>query len=152
MLRPMGGDTGNRYSDSDAGMYTSNCPWNDWTPPSHSRRLFEAANKANAEAAASGVRARVRVNVCRSADSRTRGEKMLIAFASVEVDEQGAKALVLRRGSEVVACLPMHAISVHQEHKRERILHVFAVSSPAESMCLYVENVRRLDTLLALFK
>lgn len=134
--------------------YEHNAPWNDWTPPSESRRLFEAANLATAEAAsrdASGVSTRVRVRVRPSADSGERGEK--IAFASAEVDEQGAKALVLRRGCKMLAHLPMpmFTISVRQEPMHERILHVVTVSSfSGVSVCLYIENTRRLDAVLAL--
>jgi hypothetical protein len=143
---------GQRYVESSPVTYEHNCPWNDWTPPSQSLRLFEAANAANAEAAPYGVRARVRINVCLSADSRACGNKMLIAFASVEVDDQGTKALVLRRGAEVLAHMPMHAIAVHQEPTHERILHVVAISATAVSLCLYIENARRLDAFLALFR
>ena len=141
---------GQRYVKSSPGDYAHNCPWNDWTPPSQSRRLFAAANQANAKAGVSGVSARVRVNVCLSAGSSERGVKMMVVFATVEVDKQGDKALVLRRGSEVLACLPMHTICVRQEPMCERILHVASTSSTAVSVCLYIENARRLDAFLAL--
>jgi hypothetical protein len=141
---------GSRYVNSSPGDYAHNCPWNDWTPPSESRRLFEAANTANAKAGASGVSARVRVIACLSADSPERGEKMQIVFASVEVDEHGAKALVLRRGGEVLAHMPMHTIYVRQDPTRERILHVATASSTAVLVCLYIETTRRLDAFLSL--
>ena len=53
------GDEGRfRYSDSMPDVYTHNAPWNDWTPPSVSQALFEAARKA---AAPTAVQSRVRV-------------------------------------------------------------------------------------------
>ena len=148
---------GQRYVESSPADYEHNCPWNNWTPPSQSRRLFEAARAANARAGgASGVHARVRVRVhmALSVNSRELRETLLIAFATVEVNEHGANSLVLRRGSEMLACMPLHAISVRQEPTRERIFCVTALCPTDVSPCLYIniENERRLSAFVALFR
>lgn len=139
---------GQRYVNSTPGDYVHNCPWNDWTPPSVSRRLFALALAKRAKAAASGAPSRVRVHVVLVDTEHT--EKLVIVFASVEANGLGAKMLVLRRGSEVLACLPMHTISVRHDTARERILHLATYTSPV-TVCLYIENSRRLEAFRVLF-
>eukprot|EP00001_Collodictyon_triciliatum_P167637 29624_4 len=39
---------GDRYINSAPSDYKHNCPWNDWTPPSKSIELFQAAAEASA--------------------------------------------------------------------------------------------------------
>ena len=141
----LGTDGQPQYTSTLPATYTHNCPWNDWTPPSESRRRHAAA----AAAGAGGTRARmrVRVRVCLAPDSWERGDKVVVAFVSVEVDATGARELMLRRGSETLAVLPLANIHVGQDAARPWI-----VSLSAGKLVLYLllEDTGRLNTLLAL--
>ena len=138
---------GRRYIKSAPADYAHNCPWNDWTPPSVSHRLFQAAQASRRP---EPIEQRVRVRVCLSPDiqeCRLCREKMLVAFASVDVN---AKAFVLRRGCEILAHIPVASLRISQDAADRRILRLSTVM-PSISMCLYVEDARRVDALLALF-
>jgi len=142
---------GRRYINSAPADYAHTCPWNDWTPPSQSRRLFQAA-QANRRAEPIGQR--VRVHVCLSPDIqdwRLCRETMLVAFASVEVSATSARAFVLRRGSEILAHISVASISISQDPAEHRILRLSTIMPSSVSMCLYLEDARRVGALLALF-
>jgi len=56
---------------------------------------------------------RVRVRVCLALDSWERGDKVVVAFALVEVDATGARELILRRGSETLAMQAQRLARAH---------------------------------------
>ena len=135
---------------SSPADYTHNCPWNDWTPPSESRRRFQATTEANRQRGASGGHSRVRVRMCLAPNSLETGTGVTIAFASVEVDSTGAQRLVLRRGCETLACMPLNQVNIRQVHTQTRMLRVSATFSDLYCVYLYLEDARRLDALLTL--
>jgi len=140
---------GRRYIKSAPTDYAHNCPWNDWTPPSVSHRLFQVAQASRRP---EPIEQRVRVRVCLSPDiqeCRLCREKMLVAFASVV--DVNAKAFVLRRGCEILAHIPVASLRISQDAAEHRILRLSTVMPSSISMCLYVEDARRVDALLALF-
>ena len=142
---------GRRDIKSAPTDYAHNCPWNDWTPPSESRRLFQAAQ---ANRRPEPIEQRVRVRVCLSPDSqecRFSREKLLVAFASVEVDATSARALVLRRGSDILARIPVASIRMSQGPAQHRIIRLSTVVPSSVLTCLYFEDARRVDAFLALF-
>jgi len=139
---------GRRYGKSAPEDYRYNCPWNDWPPPSDSRRRFIAAQIEQKRK--SSINLCVRVRMCLSSYSWERGEKTMIAFASVDFDALGAKSLVLRRGSHILARMPLSTICIHQEDGYDRVLRVSTMESSQMSICLYLENEQRFHTLYAL--
>ena len=99
---------GYRYINSTPSDYEHNCPWNDWTPPSKSIELFQAAAEASANKSDIVLR-RVRVHLCREAAPES---DTVIAFASIETNQEGTTCLLLRRGAEILASLPVARLSV----------------------------------------
>lgn len=134
---------GSRYVACAPTDYVHNCPWNDWTPPSEARRRAAAAKAAHP----SPGLARIRVHVCRSSESHQRGEQMVVAFASVDEDTDGARTLVLRRGCETLAALPLGRFTVHEG---ARVVRLSLKGSSAAPVFLYIESAPRRDALLAL--
>jgi hypothetical protein len=134
---------GRRYVNSAPTDYAHNCPWNDWTPPSESHRLFQAAQ---ADRRPEPIERRVRVRVCLSPDSQE-----CIAFASVEVDATSARALVLRRGKDILAHIPVASFLISQDPAQHRIIRLSTVVPCSMFMSLYLEDARRVDAFLALF-
>jgi len=90
---------GFRYVKSAPEDYSSNCPWNDWPPPSKSL-LHANFNQRN-------VLKRVRVHLHREPIPESYA---VIAFASVETEETGA-CLCLRRGAHVMASISVAMLS-----------------------------------------
>ena len=127
--------------------YAHNCPWNDWTPPSKSRHLFQAAQ---AKRKAEPAEQRVRVHVCLSPDSKAKGEKIMVAFASVEVRADNSKNFLLRRGSEILAHLPLASIRISQDPTRCRIFRLSTITPSSVSVFLYLEDAQRVNAFLAL--
>jgi hypothetical protein len=99
---------GYRYINSTPSDYEHNCPWNDWTPPSKSIELFQAAAEASAIKSDIVLR-RVRVHLCREAAPES---DTVIAFASIETNQEGTACLRLRRGAEILASLPVERLTV----------------------------------------
>ena len=99
---------GNRYINSTPSDYEHNCPWNDWTPPSKSIELFQAAAEASANKSDIVLR-RVRVRLCHEAAPES---DTVIAFASIETNQEGTTCLRLRRGVEILSSLPVATLSV----------------------------------------
>ena len=126
--------------------YAHNCPWNDWTPPSKSRHLFQAAQ---AKRRAEPAEQRVRVHVCLSPDIKAKGEKIMVAFASVEVRADRSKKIVLRRGSEIMAHLPLASIRISQDPTRCRIFRLSTITPSSVSVFLYLEDAQRVNAFLA---
>ena len=127
--------------------YAHNCPWNDWTPPSKSRHLFQAAQ---AKRRAEPAEQRVRVHVCLSPDSKAKGDNTMVAFASVEVRADGSKIFLLHRGSEILAHLPLASIRISQDPTSSQIFLVSTVTPSSVSVFLYLEDAQRVHAFLAL--
>jgi len=131
--------------------YAHNCPWNDWTPPSESRRRFLTASAVSAAAGRACAGARVRVHMCLALDSLEHGEKTMITFASVEVDASGCRALVLRCGSLALTVLPLANITVRPHACCLGMLSISPVNGfKGLLLCLCLKDARRLDAFLAL--
>jgi hypothetical protein len=99
---------GYRYINSKPSDYEHNCPWNDWTPPSKSIELFQAAAEASANKSDNVLR-RVRVHLCREAAPES---DTVIAFASIETNQESNTCLRLRRGADILSSLPVARLSV----------------------------------------
>ena len=97
-------DYGFRYVDSAPEDYAHNTPWNDWTPPSESARLFQAAATTPY---VDPVSRRIRVHLSTCPDITAHAT---VAFATVEVNIKGKEVLVLRRGTETLASLVLRRI------------------------------------------
>ena len=134
------------YVNSAPEDYAHNCPWNDWVPPSHSRLLFlEAAERTRASC-------RVRVHLFMSPESLQRGDMRVIAFATVETNVEGKQALVLRRGAETLASLPIDVLRVHQispENPRVMVLTIRGDIN-GHAICLCFENDKRVESFAAM--
>jgi hypothetical protein len=78
-------------------------------------------------------------------------EKLLVAFASIEVDASSARALVLRRGSDILAHIPVASIRISQDPAQHRIIRLSTVVPSSVFVCLYLEDARRVDAFLTLF-
>jgi hypothetical protein len=138
-----GGDTGNRYSDSDAGMYTSNCPWNDWTPPSESERLFLAA--AAGPRVVDAVSRRVRVRIVPQTEGTVQAG--VIVFATLEVNDAGKEVIVIRRGADTLATLIKRKIRMtpHLTLPGHHVLTASARNAVAPLILFRFEDARRLE-------
>ena len=123
--------------------YAHNCPWNDWTLPSEARRRTAAAKATNPEP---GL-ARIRVGVCRTPNSQARGEQMVVAFATVAVDADCARALVLHRGCQTLVAMPLGRTNV--EHCGS-IVRLLLIGSSIAPVFLHLEDVQRRDAFSAL--
>jgi hypothetical protein len=97
---------GYRYINSTPSDYKHNCPWNDWTPPSKSIELFQAAAGASANKSDIVLR-RVRVRV---SPFETLTQSSLIAFASVEMGNSGSPCLRLRRGADILGSMTLSSL------------------------------------------
>jgi len=86
--------------------------WENWTPPSLSKRR---ASNAAAKASEAG-RHSVRVHL--SASQGAPAHTSVIAFASIKKDASGETCLSLRRGSDVLACLPVASLRSELVEKR----------------------------------
>jgi hypothetical protein len=113
---------GPRYIRSAPEDYVHNCPWNDWTPPSVSERLFEVANS---NSPSDPVRRRVRVHVVASARA---DEQRLIAFATVEKNAHGKDVLVLRRGADILGSQMLCRIDVRPD-PTDKMIRKILISS-----------------------
>jgi hypothetical protein len=137
---------GPRYVKSSPDQYAHNCPWNDWTPPSESERRFrEAAATRKVDA----VSCRVRVHLCMNHESL--GNRV-IAFASVETNEKGKQALVLRRGADTLASMSIGVLRIRQispENPRVLALTIRGDRN-GHAICLCFENDKRVETFAAM--
>lgn len=147
---------GERYVDrSGPEFYKSNAPWNDWVPPSESRRRFlEAAATPKSDR----VACRVRVGLClgpeKALESIRHGHKLLIAFVSVEVSEDGScQALVLRRGADTIATLALGTTRALKCSANPLVVILTTESGhvDANSACLCFEDNKRLKAFEAMF-
>ena len=138
-----------RYINSAPEDYSRNCPWNDWTPPSESRRIF---NEAASAQRVDRVSLRVRVRIVQLQES---GHKEVIVFATLEVNNSGNECIVLRRGAVELASLTKREIRM-TPHPDAPGLHVLTARNPnlnAPLILLRFENTRRhmvFENMLAL--
>jgi hypothetical protein len=143
---------GCRYIDSAPEDYEHNCPWNDWTPPSESLRLFRDAAAATPRRL-DGVARRVRVHVHVSSSATCPG---MIAFASRELNAAGKEALVVRRGQDILASLILRKICITSD-LADRMLIMMTVATcsriaPSPKIYLRFENDKRLESFKGLLR
>ena len=131
---------GYRYINSTPSDYEHNCPWNDWTPPSKSIELFQAAAEASASMSGFVLR-RVRVRLCREAAPES---DTVIAFASIETNQEGAACLRLRRGADILASLPVATLSVAIVGRGLLVLSTIGATVALPSLWLKFETNARL--------
>ena len=131
---------GYRYINSTPSDYEHNCPWNDWTPPSKSIELFQAAAEASANKSDIVLR-RVRVHLCREAAPES---DTVIAFASIETNQEGTTCMRLRRGADILASLPVATLSVATVDRGLLVLSTTGATGALPSMWLKFETNARL--------
>jgi len=140
------------YIDSAPEDYAHNCPWNDWTPPSESLRLFRDAAAA-APQRLDGVARRVRVHVHVSSSATCPG---MIAFASRELNAAGKEALVVRRGQDVLASLILRKICITSDLADRRLIMMTVAThsriAPSPKIYLRFENDKRLESFKGLLR
>jgi len=127
---------GYRYINSTPSDYAHNCPWNDWTPPSKSIEIFQAAAEATANKC-DIVSRRVRVHLCREAAPES---DTVIAFASSETNQEGTTCLLLRRGAEILASLPVARLRVAIVCLGLLMLSTTGTTETGPSLCLKFET------------
>ena len=138
-------DCGFRYFESAPENYAHNTPWNDWTPPSESARLFQAAATTSY---VDPVSRRIRVHVVTSADITAHA---MVAFATVEMNVKGEEALVVRRGAETLASLVLRRICLTSDPVDMIIELKVATSRPGvPSIYLRFEDVKRLEAFVVM--
>jgi hypothetical protein len=143
---------GFRYIESAPEHYAHNCPWNDWTTPSESARLFRAASTTPY---VDPVSRRIRVHVVTSSDIAARA---VVAFATVEMNVKGKEVLVIRRGAETLASLVLRRIHLTSDPKSDpksvdkMILKLeISTSRPGvPSIYLRFEDVKRLNAFVVM--
>jgi hypothetical protein len=130
---------GYRYINSTPSDYEHNCPWNDWTPPSKSIELFQAAAEARANMP-DIVSRRVRVHLSREAAAES---DTVIAFASIETNQEGTTCLRLRRGADILVSVPVATLSVAIVDRGLLVLSTIGATGELPSLWLKFEtNVR----------
>jgi hypothetical protein len=138
------------YIDSAPEDYAHNCPWNDWTPPSESLRMFRDAASATARRL-DGVARRVRVHVHVSSSATCPG---MIAFASRELNAAGKEALVVRRGQDILASLILRKICITSNLADRRLIMMTVATrshiAPSPKIYLRFENDKRLQSFKGL--
>ena len=139
-------DYGFRYVESAPEDYAHNTPWNDWTPPSQSARLFQAAATASY---VDSVSRRIRVHVVTSSDVAAHA---MVAFATVEMNVKGKEALVLRRGAETLASLVLRRIRLTSDPVDMMVIELkVATNRPGvPSIYLRFEDVKRLEAFMVM--
>ena len=121
--------------------YAHNTPWNDWTPPSESARLFQAAA---ATSYVDPVSRRIRVHVVASADITAHA---MIAFSTVEMNVEGKEALVVRRGAETLASLVLRSICLTSDPVNMMVIEL-KVATSRHGIYLRFEDVKRLEAFM----
>ena len=138
-------DYGICYVESAPEYYAHNCPWNDWTTPSESARLFHAAT---ATPHVDKVSRRIRVHLSTCPDITAHAT---VAFATVEVNIKGKEVLVLRRGTETLASLVLRRICLTSDPVDMIIELKVATSRPGvPSIYLRFEDVKRLEAFVVM--
>ena len=137
-------DYGFNYVESAPEYYAHNCPWNDWTTPSESARLFHAAS-ATPCPYVDPVSRRIRVHVVTSADITAHA---LTAFATVEMNVKGKEVLVIRRGAGTLASLVLRCIRLISVDRMVLKLEICTRRPGAPSIYLRFEDVKRLNAFI----
>jgi hypothetical protein len=135
---------GFRYIESAPEYYAHNCPWNDWTTPSESARLFHAASTTPCPYV-DPVSRRIRVHVVTSADITAHA---MTAFATVEMNVKGKEVLVVRRGAEILASLVLRRIHLTSVDKMVLKLEICTRRPGVPSIYLRFEDVKRLNAFI----
>ena len=136
---------GFRYVESAPENFAHNCPWNDWTPPSESARLFHAATTTPH---VDKVSRRIRVHVITSPDITAHA---MVAFATVEMNVKGKEVLVIRRGTETLASLVLRRIHLTSDKMLIK-LTVATRRQGVPSIYLRFEDVRRLEAFMVMLR
>jgi hypothetical protein len=136
-------DYGCRYVESAPEYYAHNCPWNDWTTPSESARLFHAATTTPH---VDKVSRRIRVHVITSPDITAHA---IVAFATVEMNVKGKEVLVIRRGTETLASLVLRRIHLTSDKMLIK-LTVATRRQGVPSIFLRFEDVKRLEAFVVM--
>jgi hypothetical protein len=136
-------DYGFCYVESAPEYYAHNCPWNDWTTPSESARLFHAAI---ATPHVDKVSRRIRVHVITSPDITAHAK---VAFATVEMNVKGKEVLVIRRGTETLASLVLRRIHLTSDHMLIKVT-VDTRRHGVPSMYLRFEDAKRLEAFVVM--
>ena len=136
-------DYGCNYIESAPEYYAHNCPWNDWTTPSESARLFHAATTTPH---VDKVSRRIRVHVITSPDITAHA---MVAFATVEMNVKGKEVLVIRRGTETLASLVLRRIHLTSDKMLIK-LTVATTRQGVPSIYLLFEDVKRLEAFLVM--
>ena len=139
---------GYRYINSTPSDYEHNCPWNDWTPPSKSIELFQAAAEATANKC-DIVSRRVRVHLCREAAPES---DTVIAFASIETNQRSTTCLRLRRGADILASLPVATLSVGIVDRGLLVLSTPGATGALPSLWLKFETNARLTKFCSMLE
>ena len=135
---------GFRYIESAPEYYAHNCPWNDWTTPSESARLFHAASTTPCPYV-DPVSRRIRVHVVTCADITAHA---MTAFATVEMNVKGKEVLVVRRGAEILASLVLRRIHLTSVDKMVLKLEICTRRPGVPSIYLRFEDVKRLNAFI----
>ena len=139
---------GFRYVESAPENFAHNCPWNDWTPPSESARLFQAAATTPY---VDPVSRRIRVHVVTSADVAAHA---MVAFTTVETNDRGKEMLVVRRGATTLASIVLGRIHLTfcLPDKMLIELKVATRRTGVPSIYLRFEDVRRLEAFMVMMR
>ena len=132
---------GFRYVESAPEYYAHNCPWNDWTPPSESARLFHAATTTPH---VDKVSRRILVHVITSPDITAHA---MVPFATVEMNVKSKEVLVIRRGTETLASLVLSRIHLTSDKMLIK-LTVATRRQGVPSIYLLFEDVKRLNAFI----
>ena len=136
-------DHGFRYVESAPEYYAHNCPWNDWTTPSESARLFHAATTTPH---VDKVSRRIRVHVITSPDITAHA---MVSFATVEMNVKGKEVLVIRRGTETLASLVLRRMHLTADKMLIK-LTVATRRQGVPSIYLLFEDVKRLEAFVVM--
>jgi hypothetical protein len=139
---------GNRYVNSAPSDYQHNCPWNNWTPPSKSVELFQAAAESSANKT-DLVLQRVRVHMCREAAPAS---DTVVAFAFIETNHKGTTCLRLRRGAEILASWPVATLRVAIVGRGLVVLSTSGATEALPSQWLKFETEARLTKFCDMLK
>ena len=134
---------GFRYIESAPEYYAHNCPWNDWTTPSESARLFHAATTTPH---VDKVSHRIRVHIITSPDITAHA---MVAFATVELNVKGKEVLVIRRGTETLASLVLRRIHLTSDKMLIK-LTVATRRQGVPTIYLRFEDVKKLEAFLVM--
>jgi hypothetical protein len=139
------------YVRSKPQDYVHNCPWNNWTPPSESERLFQVAAATPLN---ESISRRIRVRLIPFGETKHKG---VVAFITAEDDADGKACIVIRRGAvELGTFIARHLRSARDSSNPKLITLTVATkkqhapATPESGMHLCFENEGRLRAFEAM--